>query len=236
MSNLSNHGLGDLATGLLNEAATTVGKARETYGKEIKLAWSTLASAKVLDADGKETDQFVLNWTQFVSPKKTSKNDNYLLSSVSQETFGDVKGIFVSGLSDWEKATLSTSAISRKAGSLMADAKDACLRVQDETLFKATDGVLSRIQKNADGTFSERAKTEAKAEADAKEAETGPATPTAPNPVEYTATVASQFQGLINTLKAGAGDKADEQEIATDWAITPVLTAVEEAFKLLQAS
>jgi len=152
----SNHGLGDIATGILTDAATTVGKARETYGKEIKLAWSTLASAKVLDADGQETDHFVLSWTQFVSPKKTSKNDNFLLSSVSQETYEQVKGIFVSGLSDWEKATMTKSAIARKAGSLMADAKDACLRVQDAELFKATGGVLSLIVKNEDGSFSKR--------------------------------------------------------------------------------
>lgn len=231
----SNHGLGDIATDVLTAAANTVGKARETYGKEIKLAWSTLAEAKVLDTDGKETEQYVLSWTQFVSPKKTAKNENYLLSSVSQETYEQVKGIFVAGLSDWEKATMTKSAIARKAGSLMSDAKDATMRVQDDALFKATGGVLSLIVKNEDGSFSKRVQTEAKAEADAKEAETGPVTPTAPNPVEYTATVASQFQGLINTLKAGAGDKADEQEIATDWAINPVLAAVEEAFKLLQA-
>ena len=166
----SNHGLGDIATGILTNAATTVGKAREVYGKEIKQAWSTLAGAKVLDTDGNETEQYVLSWTQFVSPKKTAKNDNYLLSSVSQETYDSVKAIFVSGLSDWEKATMTTSAISRKAGSLMSDAKDACLRVQDNELFKATDGVLSRIQKNEDGSFSERVKAETEAEAEVREA------------------------------------------------------------------
>ena len=234
---LSNHGLGDIATGILTDAANTVGKARETYGKEIKLAWSTLASAKIADADGNETDQYVLSWSQFVSPKKTSKNDNYLLSSVSQETYEEVKGIFVAGLSDWEKATMTKSAIARKAGSLMADAKDACLRVQDAELFRATGGVLSLIVKNEDGSFSKRILTETKAEADAKEAETGPVTPVASAPVAYTSTVASQFQGLINTLKAGVGDKAeaDEQEVATDWQVAPVLAAVEEAYKLLQA-
>ena len=234
---LSNHGLGDIATGILTDAANTVGKARETYGKEIKLAWSTLASAKIVDTDGNETDQYVLSWSQFVSPKKTSKNDNYLLSSVSQETYEEVKGIFVAGLSDWEKATMTKSAISRKAGSLMADAKDACLRVQDAELFRATGGVLSLIVKNEDGSFSKRILTETKAEADAKEAETGPSTPVASDPVAYPSTVASQFQGLINTFKAGVGDKAeaDEQEVATDWQVAPVLAAVEEAYKLLQA-
>ena len=231
----SNHGLGDIAESILNDAAKTVGKAREDFLKEIKQAWSTLAEAKVLDADGKPTDQYVLSWTQFVSPKKTAKNDNYLLSSVSQETYDGIKAIFVSGLSDYEKATMTTSAISRKAGSLMSDAKDATMRVQDNELFKATDGVLSRIQKNEDGSFSKRVKTEAEDEADTKEAEKGPETPVASDPVAYTATVAAQFQGLINTLKAGAGDKPDEQEIATDWQVAPVLAAVQEAYKLLQA-
>ena len=235
MSDKSNHGLGEFATDLLVEAATTVGKAREVFAKDIKVAWSTLASARILDADGQETDQFALSWTQFVSPKKTVKNDNYLLSSVSLDTFKEVKAIFVEGLSDYEKASLSASAISRKAGSLVSDAKDACMRVQDSALFKDTGGVLSLIELNEDGTFSKRVVKPAKAEADTEEAKTGPETPVASDPVEYTKRVIAIFTGLINTLKAGSGDKPDEQEVATDWAINPVLEDVEKAFKLLQS-
>jgi|TARA_R110000751_G_scaffold16732_3_gene52653 hypothetical protein len=240
-----NHAIPELALVELKTAASAMGKGREAIFKASEQLATARVMVPMLDKDGtpklnkngtpkmKATDQYAAPWAMLVSPRQSVNNNNHLLSTVSQETYDRIKTVFIDGFTMSEKARLTTSKLSNKAGALVTGARKTAMRHQDKELYdNSGKGNLSKICLTDDGLYGIIEDVN-KDDTDKPADEGAPTTPVAPSPIEFTKDIIDGLIAIRNSLATANGLVSDEQNVATDWVIEDVLTQVELALEVI---